>query len=65
MLAAQHVSTVLTMADSAEMMIGLKALLGVTMTFDGHVVTLHARRTGAPVPKHRQEMENPSLEVGR
>lgn len=64
-LATQHASTVFTLSDSAQMMQGLKALLGVTMTFDGNVVTLHATHPGVHTPNRGQAVIHPTREVGR
>jgi len=52
-LAAQHVTTVLTVDDPATLMSMLKDLLNVTMTFDGNVVTLHSRQRGHGSPLWR------------
>jgi len=64
-LATRHVSIVLATDQAAETMNTVKALLRVTMTFDGNIVTLvpeHGVRTGV----HRQGLStNSEREVGR
>lgn len=67
-LAAMHVSVVLSTDKSAYAMNTVKAVLGVTMTFDGNVVTLHPEHDngGATKSKRTRELlKNPELEVGR
>jgi len=68
-LAKQHVSTTLSMTDSAAMIVNLQALLGVTMTFDGHVVTLRPSHASDHAPARMQQRlkdtHNQSLEYGR
>jgi transmembrane sensor len=66
-LAARHLSASFDQQSPADMLAALQTVLNVTMTFDGHVVTLHPRRnSAAPASPRRHSTEFlPSLEVGR
>jgi ferric-dicitrate binding protein FerR (iron transport regulator) len=50
---------------SAEALTALKRLLNVTMTFEGHVVSLHAARLSGPRSRNRDTQSTPLREVGR
>jgi len=67
-LAANHVSMTFKTNAPIETMNVVKALLGVTMTFDGNVVVLRPKQAGASIPQPKSAHEllkNPKPEVGR
>jgi len=67
-VAANHVSMTFKTDAPIETMNAVKALLGVTMTFDGNVVVLRPKQgsTSIPQPKSARELlKNPKPEVGR
>jgi ferric-dicitrate binding protein FerR (iron transport regulator) len=68
-LASRHVTTAFVIGENRAMLQQLKGLLGVRMTFDDSVVTLHAGRAAADSirDKARQQREpDPHLtELGR
>jgi len=67
-LAAEYISVGLSTERSAEALNMVKAVLGVTMTFNGNVITLHTDHADGDVP-HRprssESLTNSKLEVGR
>lgn len=66
-LATRHLSASFEQQSPADVLAALQTALNVTMTFDGHVVTLHPRHdSAAPSGTRRQSTEFPqSREVGR
>jgi len=67
-LATQHVTGVFAIVGTTEMMEAVKRVLGVTMTFDGHVITLQPERssTSTTHPTHDREWIGTSQsEVGK
>jgi len=66
LLAKQNVSIRFKIADSAEMMVLLRHVLGVDMTFDGTTVTLvrRERRSSPSTPSWHQQF-TPSVEMGK
>jgi len=66
-LALGHYTLELTGESSAVMLRTLGTVLNVTMTFDGHVVTLAPRRTAGPAAPRRdlRELNFTGREVGR
>jgi ferric-dicitrate binding protein FerR (iron transport regulator) len=69
-LAVQHITATLDYDARAEVLTSLKALLEVSMTFDGNVITLHSWHPGdaTPAPPRTHEPRNSMStvkEVGR
>jgi len=68
-LATQHVTASIKLnTNTTLLMNAIKSLLDVTMTFDGEVVTLQARRTAKTfaLPRtHQRDAFSPPLEIGK
>ena len=67
-LSAYHVSVAFRIDQPTEMMNTVKAMLGVSMTFEGHVVTLqatHKRVRATQSELRRAPLDNSTLEVGK
>jgi len=67
-LAAMHVSVALSTDHPADAMNTVKAVLDVTMTFDGNVITLRPERDHGGSSRNtrtREVLKTPQVEVGR
>jgi len=64
-IAIGRVSGVFKTSDPREMMMVLRGLLDVSMTFEDTVVVLSPRRESVPVPAHSRERYSPHSEIGR
>lgn len=67
-LLTQHVSLALAINRPVEAMNTVKAILNVSMTFDGHIITLRPEQVNADEPRaksRRTEFSTHELEVGK
>jgi transmembrane sensor len=64
-LAAQHISVTIRTNDARDMMLMLKDVLDVTMTFDDSVITLLPRRPVTRSTRGSRSQLTPSMEKGR
>lgn len=64
-LAARHVTAVFPIGESTQMLKYVQHVLGVSMQFNGTVVTLRPERDAAPPPATRTRALPPNSEFGR